>query len=488
MAFSRGTIIKSFFWKLFERFSTQLIQFVITIVLARLLLPSQYGTIALVTIFIQICDVIIDGGLNTALIQKKNADNLDFSTIFFFSLGMAMVLYTIMFFSAPLIANFYKMDELVPVVRVLSLSLPFYAFNSIQRAYVSKNMLFQRLFYSSLGAIVISGSLGIYLAYQGFGIWALVGQNICSQLCTTLIMWFTIKWRPVWQFSKERFKGLFNFGWKILASSFVVTLFVNIRKLVIGKFFAPASLAYYEKGDQLPSLVMNNIFTSVQTILLPAFSESQDNPAQVKSMMRRSTKLNCFFIYPLMMGLIVAAKPLVLLLLTEKWLPVVPFIQILSIANFFRPITIANVQAINAMGHSGITLKLEIIKKTVDIIILVISACIGVFAIAWGCVLFNFLCVFINIAPNKKLLNYGIWEQIVDAVPTLLIALAMGAAVYGFQFLPLSNLVILIIQFVVGAGVYVGLSRLFKEESFMYVLQLIKDNKSKLHLRKSSEK
>ena len=478
MAYSRGTVLKSFFWKLTERFSTQLIQFVVTIVLARLLLPEQYGIIALITIFIQICDVIIDGGLNTALIQKKNADNLDFSTIFFFSLGMAGFLYIIMFICAPLIANFYKSKELIPIIRVLSLSLPFYAFNSIQRAFVSKHMLFQRLFYSSLGSIIISGSLGIIMAYRGFGVWALVVQSVSGQFFNTLIMWYTIRWRPVCEFSKDRFKGLFNFGWKILASNFVIAFFVNIRKLVVGKFYAPASLAYYEKGEQMPSMVMNNIFTSVQTILLPTFSEAQDDRSRVKHIMRRSTKLNCFFIYPLMVGLIVTAKPLVLLLLTEKWLPVVPFIQILSIANFFRPITIANTQAITAMGHSGITLKLEIIKKIVDIIILIVSACIGVLAIAWGCVLFNFICVFINIAPNKKLLNYGIREQVIDAVPTLLIALSMGAVIYGIQFLSLSNLVILLSQVILGATVYIGLSRLFKEESFMYVMQMIKSHKN----------
>lgn len=480
MEFSRGIILKSFFWKLLERFSTQLIQFVITIVLARLLLPEQYGVIALITIFIQLCDVIIDSGLNTALIQKKNADNLDFSTIFFFSISMAVLLYVLLFFCAPIMAHFYENEELIPIIRVLSLTLPLYAFNSIQRAYVSKHMLFQRLFYSSLGAIILSGSLGIFFAYHGYGVWALVAQSLSSQLFTTIIMWLTIRWRPVWQFSKERFKGLFDFGWKILASSFVITLFMNLRKLVIGKFYAPAALAYYEKGDQMPSMVMNNIFTSVQTILLPAFSEAQDDPSRVKSMMRRSTKLNCFFVYPLMVGLIVAAKPLVLLLLTEKWLPIVPFIQILSIANFFRPITIANVQAITAMGHSGITLKLEIIKKTLDIIILVISACIGVLAIAWGCVLFNFLCVFINIAPNKRLLNYGIREQIIDAVPTFLIALVMGICVYWIQLLPLSNIVVLLLQFVLGMAIYAVLSLLFKEDSFMYVIQIFKEGKSKM--------
>ena len=483
MAFSRETIVKSFFWKLFERVSAQLIQFVVTIILARLLLPSEYGIIALIAIFIQLCDVIIDGGLNTALIQKKDADNIDFSTIFYFSLGMAVALYVVMFVLATPIAHFYNQPELAPVIRVLSLSLPFYTFNSIQRAYVSKNMLFQRLFYSSLGAITLSGSLGIFMAYHGYGVWALVVQNISNQAFTTLIMWFTVRWRPIMVFSTERFKALFNYGWKIFGANFITALFVNARKLVIGKFFAPASLAYYEKGDHLPLMVMSNIFTSVQTILFPTFSESQDNRPRVKAMMRRSTKMSCFFIYPLMIWMIVAAKPLVVFLLTEKWLPAVEFVQILCVANFFRPITISNWEAIKALGYSGITLKLEIVKKLLDITILIVSAFIGVYAIAWGCVLFNLVCVFINLAPNKKLLNYGIGEQVVDAVPTLLIALAMGAAVYWVQWMEMPNLLIFTLQFVIGMAIYVGLSRLFKEESCMYIIQMIKD-KNRVHVRK----
>ena len=229
---------------------------------------------------------------------------------------------------------------------------------------------------------------------------------------------------------------------------------------------------------------MSNIFTSVQAILLPTFSESQDDRQRVKAMMRRSTKLSCFFIYPLMVWMIVAAKPLVVFLLTDKWLPAVEFVQILCVANFFRPITISNWEAIKALGYSGITLKLEIVKKIVDITILIVSALIGVYAIAWGCVLFNFICVFINLIPNKKLLNYGIGEQVVDAVPTLFISLAMGASVYWIQWMEMPNLLILTFQFVLGMAVYAGLSRLFKEESFMYLIQMVKENKNKIHLRK----
>ena len=476
MAISRERIVKSFFWKLFERLIVQVVQFIITIVLARLLLPEEYGTIALVVVFIQLCDVIIDGGLNTALVQKKDADNIDFSTIFFFSLALAGLMYGILFWGANLIAFFYKQPNLVPIIRVLGLSLPFSAFNSIQRAYVSRNMLFQRLFYSSFGGVLIAGILGILLALRGFGVWALVVQSVINQVITTIIMWFTVRWRPCLCFSTDRLKVLFSYGWKILGANFITTVFVNIRKLVIGKYYSSASLAYYEKGDQLPSLVMNNVFSSVQTILLPTFSDVQDNRPRVKQMMRRSTKLSCFFIYSLMAGMIVSAKPLVILLLTEKWLSVVPFVQILCIANFFRPITLSNWEAIKALGYSDITLKLEIVKKIVDVLILVVSVIFGVYAIAWGCVLFNFVCVFINLAPNKKLLDYGVKEQAKDALPTLLIALIMGGGIYGIQLLPIPNIMVLLLQVFFGVVLYAGLCLLFKEESMMYLLQVAKEH------------
>ena len=221
-------------------------------------------------------------------------------------------------------------------------------------------------------------------------------------------------------------------------------------------------------------MVMSNIFTSVQAILLPTFSDSQDNRPRVKAMMRRSTKLSCFFIYPLMVWMVVAAKPLVVFLLTEKWLPAVEFVQILCIANFFRPITISNWEAIKALGYSGITLKLEIVKKVVDITILIVSAMMGVYAIAWGCVLFNLVCVYINLAPNKRILNYGIREQIVDVIPTLLLALITGVAVFWIQYFPISLLGILFLQFVLGALIYLGLCMLFREESYLYLCNYVK--------------
>ena len=479
MSQARTTIIISFLWKLLERCSVQVVTFVVTIVLARLLMPEEYGIVALITIFIALAEVIADGGFNTALIQKKEADEIDFSTVFYFSMVVAFTLYGILFFSAPFIAFFYNQPLLTNVIRVLSCSLLFYSFNSVQRAYVSRHMMFKKLFVSALIAVILSGAIGILLAYKGYGVWALVWQTILNQLFTTIIMWFTVKWRPILSFSKERFHTLFCFGWKIFCTNFIVTLFIKLRAMVIGKVFSPATLAYYDKGNQFPGLISDNVCGSIQSVIFPAFSEAQDDKEKVKSMMRRAINTSCLFMFPLMIGLMVCAKPLVILLLTEKWLGVVPFMQILCLANFFRPISIPNQQAITALGHSGITLKLEIVRKVIDVIILAVSCYIGALAIAWGVVLFNLMCVIINLIPNVKLLGYKIHEQLKDLVPTFIISFVMGGAIYGISYIPISPLVQLFLMMISGLIIYIGLCYIFKVESFFYLLDMVTKNKRK---------
>ena len=478
----RGIIIRSLFWKFFERTSVQLIQFVITILLARILKPAEYGIIALIMVFISISQVVVDGGFNTALIQKKNADHIDFSTIFFFGLVMSLIMYIILFFSAPAIASYYSMPELVPVIRVVGVVLFLHAVNAVQNSIISKDMLFRILFIGSFCSILLSGTVSIIMAYNGFGVWALVTQILLSQLTLTIVLWFILKWRPLFTFSYTHFKSLFDYGWKIFVTNVIVAIFVNIRKLIIGKMYAPASLAYFERGGHFPDLILSNINSTIKAVLFPAFSKEQNDHDRVKQMLRRSTQMSCFFIYPTMMLLIVSAKPLVLFLLTEKWLPIVDFLQIICIANFFRPISIPNLEAIKAMGYSGISLKLEVIKKILDVIILVVSVFFGIYAIAWGIVLFNFLCVFINLYPNKHLLDYGIWEQIVDALPTFVITIVMGAIVYWIQFIHTNLILVLSMQFVIGALLYVGICYLVHEESFRYLVQMVVDRKKRITL------
>lgn len=476
---SRSVIIRSFIWKLLERCSVRIVSFIVTIVLARLLLPAEYGIVALIAIFIELAEVIADGGFNTALIQKKNADNVDFSTVFFFSLSLAIVLYFILFIVAPYIAIFYNQPLLIPVIRVLGTSLFLYSFNSVQRAYISKYMLFKKLFLSSLLAVILSGIIGIGLAYMNYGVWALVAQTILNQFFTIVIMWVTVRWRPEFVFSKERFFTLFLFGWKIFCTNFVITLFVKTRALVIGRLFSPATLAFYDKGNQFPALISDNVCGSIQAVMFPAFANVQEDRERVKAMMRRSINVSCLFMFPIMIGLITCAKPLVVLLLTDKWLGVVPFMQILCIASLFRPISIPNQQAITALGYSDITLKLELARKVIDVTLLVISCLFGALAIAWGVVAFNFICLFVNLYPNAKILNYKIREQFSDVLPMLFISMVMGGIIWGFTFLQLSPVLTIFIQIIVGVITYLTLCWVFKIESFNYIIHIIKNNNSK---------
>ena len=463
-------------WKLLERFSSQLVSFVISIILARILMPSDYGIIAIILVFINIANVIIDGGFNTALIQKKDADETDFSTIFWFCLMMAAVMYLILFFCAPLISSFYKNDILTPVLRVLGLNIFLFSFNSIQRAYISRKMLFRKLFYVNGIAIILSGIIGIMMAYGGYGVWALVGQTLASSACCCILMLFFVRWYPTFVFSRERFVGLFDYGWKIFLTNFIIAIYGDIRSLVIGKLYKPASLAFFDRGKSLPSLIMTNVTVSIDTVLLPTLSEEQDNKQRVKQMMRRSVGVSYLFIAPLLVGFFFVAKELVLVLLTEKWLPAVPFIQIFCIAFFLMPIQNINLTGIKSLGYSDITLKLEIIKKVIEAIILVISFMINVYAVAWGIVVYNAICIVINLSPCKKLVDYGVLEQLRDVMPTLLAALVMGGVIYACSFLPINNTLLLILQVILGAAVYYVLCRTFKLDSFAYIMNYLKGN------------
>ena len=473
MKYDRSTFFKSFLWKLLERCSVQLVSVVVSILLARWLYPDDFGVIALILVFIAFAEVITDGGFNTALIQKKDADATDFSTIFYASVVIAVFMYFVLFFSAPLISGFYEMESLTRIIRVLSLTLPFYVLNSIQRAYVAKEMLFDKLFVSSFVSVLISGVIGCVMALKGFGVWSLVAQKISNQALVTVTMWYTVKWRPVLRFSFNSFKTLFGYGWKIFMTNFIITLFVKIRHLIIGKLFTASNLAYFERGDLFPSYIGDNLISAVQSVLLPTLSEQQDDRARVKSMMRRSTKSTALITCPIMAGLFVAAQPLTILLLTEKWLPVVPFIQIMCVSNIFKPLTISNAEAIKAMGYSNIILKLEIIKKIVDVIILVVSCQIGLMAIAYGVALYNFLCIFINLYPNIKLLDYKIREQIADVLPSYLTAIVMALSIFWIGRLDMAPILILLAELVMGAAVYVGLNYIFKVESFTYLCNFL---------------
>ena len=479
----KNKIISNLFWKLMERGGTQGIQFIVAIILARLLLPEDYGIITLVVIFITIANVFVQRGFNTALIQKKDANEVDFSSVFYLSVFVAGLLYVVLFLAAPFIASFYEEPQLIPVFRVLSLTLFLGAFNSIQNAIIARKMQFKKLFISSLGAIVVSGTVGIFMAYKGFGVWALVLQQLTNRLLVTLILWFTVKWRPRLLFSIERVKSLFSFGWKLLVSSIINTLYMNLRSLIIGKMYNAEMLGFFNRGKRFPELIVTNINGSIQSVMFPVLSSQQDNRPRVKDMVRRSIVTSSFILFPIMVGLAVIAEPLVRILLTEKWLPCVPFLQIFCASYALWPIHTANLQAINALGRSDIFLKLEIVKMVLGLAILGVTVFYGVYAIALGGVFSGVISTFINAYPNRKLLNYSYKEQWNDIMPSLLLSLVMGMIVYSIQLFGMTVWSTLVVQVCIGIILYVGMAWIFKLECFNYLIMTIKQiviKKSKL--------
>lgn len=470
----KNKVIKNFIWRFAERCGAQLVTFIVSIVLARILAPEDYGTIALVTVFTTILQVFVDSGLGTALIQKKEADDLDFSSVFFFNFAVCLILYIGMFIAAPFIAEFYNDSSLTSVVRVISLTIVISGVKGIQQAYVSRNMMFKRFFFSTIGGTIFSAVFGIVLAYQGFGVWALVAQQLSNTAIDTLILWLTVKWRPKLMFSWNRLKTLLVFGWKLLVSALLDTCYNNLRNLIIGKMYSSADLAYYNQGDKFPKVIVTNINTSIDSVLLPTMSSAQDDRERVKNMTRRAIKTSTYVMAPLMMGLAFCSVPIVHLVLTDKWLPCVPFLRIFCVTYMFYPIHTANLNAINAMGRSDWFLRLEVIKKIVGMAILLSTMWFGVMAMAYSLLLSSVLSQIINSWPNRKLLGYGYLEQIRDIAPAIILAVIMGICVYFIGYIPLPTIVTLIIQIVAGAIIYIVLSAILKLEEYEYLTGMIK--------------
>lgn len=457
----RENAVKNLIWRFAERCGAQGISFIVSIVLARLLTPEIYGTVALVTVFTTILQVFIDSGLGTALIQKKDADDRDFSTVFYFNFLVCVLLYVVMFFAAPYIADFYGKPELTRLVRVLSLMLVISGVKNIQQAYVSRNLLFKRFFFATIGGTIFSAFIGIFLAYRGAGVWALVAQQMSNAAIDTLILWITVKWRPRWMFSWKRLKGLFSYGWKLLVSALLNTVFDNVVSLIIGKVYTSADLAYYNKADQFPQLLVTNISTSIDSVLLPVMSQEQDDRQRVKQMTRKAIRTGSYIMWPMMVGLAAVAEPLISLVLTDKWLPCVPYLRLFCFGYVLWPVHTANLNAVKAMGRSDLFLKLEIIKKVTGIVCIAAALPFGVFAVALSGVVMDPVAAMINALPNKKLLNYSFREQLWDLLPFLGMAGVMGICVWPLQSLPLPNAAILVLQIIVGVAVYFLESKLF---------------------------
>lgn len=470
----RKNVLNNLFWRFFERCGAQGVTFIVSILLARLLDPEVYGTIALVTVIITVLQVFVDGGLGNALIQKKNADDLDFSTVFYFNCVVCVLLYMGIFFGAPYIAVFYDNKDLTSVIRVLSIIIVLSGIKNVQQAYVAKNMLFKRFFFATLGGTMTAAAIGVWMAFCGYGVWALVMQMLVNVTIDTLILWITVRWRPTRSFSFWRLKVLFTFGWKILIAQLLTVFYTQLRQLLIGKIYTSKELAFYNQGDRIPNLIVNNINTSIDSVLFPTLSAEQDSVERVKNMMRRAIKTSSYIMMPMMMGLAICAEPLVQLILTEKWLPCVPYLRIFCLIYAFYPIHTANLNAIRALGHSEIYLKLEILKVGAGLISLAVTMRYGVMAMAVGYLIITLLSSLINAWPNRKLLNYRYIDQIKDMLPQITLSLVMGGIVNSVTWFGLSYKLTLIVQIPLGIFIYIAGSEIFHISSYEYIKELVK--------------
>ena len=471
---NKQKVVSNLIWRFMERFGSQLVAMVVQIILARMLDPAVFGTVAKVTIITTILLVFVDSGMANSLIQKKDPDDLDFSSVFYFNMAFCLVLYAGLFAAAPAIARFYDDAQLTAIVRVLGLTVGVAGVKNVPQAYVSKTLQFKRFFFATLGGTLLSAAVGIVMVFCGFGVWAIVAQQLTNVTVNTAILWLTVGWRPKRMFSFERLKGLLGYGWKLLVSGLLDTVYNKLREIMIAVFYTDADLAYYNRGMTYPNLLVENINASIDSVLLPVLSAEQDHKEQVRNMTRRAIRISTYVMMPMMMGLAVCAEPLIRLLLTDKWLPCVPYLRIFCFSYAFYPLHTANLNAIKAMGRSDLFLKLEIIKKVFGVIILLVTLQYGVYVMALSLLFTSVMSQLINSWPNAKLLDYAYGHQLMDMLPAILLSLVMGAAVYPIQLFGWSDWVTLPVQVIAGAAVYILGSVIFRLDSFSYLLGIMK--------------
>ena len=470
----KNNLISNLIWKFAERVSAQLISTVVSIILARLLSPEYYGVISIVMIFITLANVFVSDGFGSALIQKKDATATDFFSVLYFNIVFSCVLYAVIFLAAPYIAMFYGngYEILTPVLRVLGLRIILTAINSVQQAYVSKKMMFRKFFVATLWGTIISAVVGITMAYSDCGVWSLVAQYLTSTTVSTFTLFLTLKKKPRLLFSFLSLKELFPYGCSILGTGLLITGYQELRALIIGKMYSPADLAYYDKSKGFPNLIIGNVNSSLAAVLFPKMAEQQSEQENIKLTTRKSIRLSSYVMCPMMLGLAAVAEPFIRLLLTEKWIESVPLLRLFCIMYLFYPIHTANMQAIKALGRGDTYLKLEITKKVIELIVLLVTMWISVTAMVVGMVFCATLFTFVNSYPNIKLLNYGFKEQMRDILPNITMSVIMFICVYSVGFIPLNNLALLCIQIVTGAILYIVLSILTRNKEFAYIKNL----------------
>lgn len=466
------------FWTLIQQFSTQGIGFVVSIVLARLLLPEQFGLIAMLGIFVGLGTSLLESGLGQSLIRTTNPDLEDYSTVFYFNLVGSFIVYFIIFFCAPYIALFYSQPQLESITRWYCLIFITNALSSIHYTRLTKLMLFKKELTITIPSLILSSIVGITMAYSGYGVWSLVASGLTQSLAVAVQMWIRSDWRPVFGFNKDKFKYHFHYGYKLTLSGMLDTIFTNAYVIIIGKYFAPAQVGFYNRADTLKQLPVSNISNVLNKVTFPLFAEVKDDDARLKDIYRKIMQMVLFFVAPILLIMAALGEPLFRFLFTEKWLPAVPYFQILCWAGILYPIHAYNLNILKVKGRSDLFLKLEIIKKGMIIVIIAASIPYGIYGLLYGGIITSVLAFFINTYYSGKFINYTSLHQMVDVLPTLILATITGATVYLMdKYLSqqlISDFIRLVIGTAIGTFIFLLLSKLFKLNAMNELINIIK--------------
>ena len=454
----------AFVWKFFERIGAQSVSFILTIILARLLTPNDYGVVALITVFISLATTFVQAGFNSALIQKREIKDVDYSSCLLVSIFIAAGLFMVLFVSAPIIARFYKNDILIPITRVLSLLLFPGAINSIQIAKLTRELKFKSLFFCSTLSTFTSACVGIFLAWKGAGYWALVFQQLSSQVFSCMFLLPVSRWRMNLYGGKKCIKEMLPFGSRILVSNLMVTLFMNFRTLVIGRVYTSEDLGFFNRGKQFPQTVMESINGTIQTVILPVYSRKQDDKEALCRMVRKSVRLSNYLVFPLLVGMSCVSTSMVRLLLTEKWLLCVPFVQYFAVSYMCQPTQIITAQAMRAIGDSKTPLKIEIGRKAAELVLLLVATPISIRAIGISSAMAGIVSLLIAMRANEKILSYSIKEQLSDICEPLLYSIVMSVSVLSVGGCFSGDLLKLLVQVLVGGCTYLLVSIVCKSK------------------------
>ena len=477
MSFKKKAI-QGFSWTFLQTFSNQIISFFVSIILARLLLPSEFGLIGMLAVFIALSEVLVNSGLTFSLIRSDNLNDEDYSTIFFFNLVVSIIIYILIFYFAPYIAFFFDEEILKNLLRLYAITFIINAFSTVQTARLTKLMDFKTQTMVTIPSLIIGSSVGIYMAYNGFGVWSLVWNFIIQSLLTAIQLWYWSNWKPTFVFNIEKFRFHLNFGYKLMISAILDVLFKNSYTIIIGKYYTSSDVGYYNRADSFQMLPAKILGSVLSKVTYPLFSTIQNDVVKLKSVYKKIMQMAIFLIAPIITLMIVLAEPLFRFVLTEKWLPAVPYFQILCITGLLYPLHVYNLQILNIMGRSDLFLKLEILKKIIFTIIILISFNFGIYGLLYGSVINSIICFFINTHYSGKFLNYSSWEQIQGLLPILMISLLTGGVIHFFDKILLNHLFFdfnrLFLGSLVGAVLFLMSARLFKINSFQELINTIK--------------